>query len=72
LFAAAGPVEALRTPLLDELEDLLGTFSSLVRPAQNAVVRVVASLLADPESMEAERDLATALLVLARIMDSAR
>ena len=56
-------------PLLDELEDLLGTFSSLVRPAQNAVVRVVASLLADPESSEAERDLATALLVLARIME---
>jgi hypothetical protein len=69
LLAAAGPVEALRTPLLDELEDLLGTFSSLVRPSQNAVVRVVASLLADPESMEAERDLATALLVLARIME---
>jgi len=69
LFAAAGPVEALRTPLLEELEDLLGMFSSLVRPAQNAVVRVVASLLADPESTEAERDLATALLVLARIME---
>ena len=69
MFAAAGPVEALRTPLLEELEDLLGMFSSLVRPAQNAVVRVVASLLADPESTEAERDLATALLVLARIME---
>ena len=69
MFAAAGPVEALRTPLLEELEDLLGMFSSLVRPAQNAVVRVVASLLADPESTEAERDLATALIVLARIME---
>lgn len=44
-------------------------FSSLARPAQNAVVRVVASVLADSESTQAERDLATALLVLARIMD---
>jgi hypothetical protein len=69
LFAAAGPVEALRTPLHHELEDLLGMFSSLARPAQNAVVRVVASVLADSESTQAERDLATALLVLARIMD---
>ncbi len=69
MFAAAGPVEALRTPLLDELEDLLGTFASLVRPAQIAVVRAVASVVADPESTEAERDLATALLVLARIME---
>ena len=69
MFAAAGPVEALRTPLLNELEDLLGLFSGLVKPAQNAVIRVVASLVADPESTEAERDLATALLVLARIME---
>ena len=69
MFAAAGPVEALRTPLLDELEDLLGTFASLVRPAQVAVLRSVASLAADPELTEAERDLATALLVLARIME---
>ena len=69
MFAAAGPVEALRTPLLDELEDLLGTFASLLRPAQLAVVRAVASLAADPELTDAERNLATALLVLARIMD---
>jgi hypothetical protein len=69
MFAAAGPVEALRTPLLDELEELLGTFASLVRPAQIAVVRAVAALAADPELTEVERDLATALLVLARIMD---
>jgi hypothetical protein len=64
VFAAVGPVEALRTPLLYELEDLLGTFTDLVRPAQDAVIRVVASLVADPESSQAERDLATALLVL--------
>jgi len=70
VFAAAGPVEALRTPLFDELEDLLGAFCGLVSPAQDAVTRVASSLVTDPESSEAERDLATALIVLAAAFDA--
>ena len=66
MSAAAATVEALRTPLLDELEEILGAFASLTKPAQNAVAVVVASLTRDPELTAAERDLATALYVLAR------
>jgi hypothetical protein len=66
VLTAAATVEALRTPLFDELEEILGAFSSLVKPAQEAVADVVATLAKDPESTNAERDLAIALLVLAR------
>ena len=66
MIAAAATVEALRTPLFDELEEILGAFASLTKPAQNAVAVVVASLMRDLELTAAERDLATALYVLAR------
>jgi hypothetical protein len=67
VIAAAARVEALRTPLFDELEEILGTFAVLTKPAQEAVTAVVASLVGDPASTEAERDLAIALLVLATV-----
>jgi len=66
VIAAAATVEALRTPLFDELEEILGAFASLGKPAQNAVAVVVASLMKDSAATAAERDLATALYVLAR------
>jgi hypothetical protein len=66
VIAVAATVEALRTPLFDELEEILGAFASLVKPAQDAVVAVVMSLIDDPAATRAERDLATALYVLAR------
>jgi L-asparaginase/Glu-tRNA(Gln) amidotransferase subunit D len=65
ISAAATVGEAVTTPLSDELEEILGAFASLVKPAQKAVTVVVASLMGDPESTDAERNLATALLVLA-------
>src|SRR5579864_2623926 len=68
VLAAAGPVEALRTPLLDELEDLLGAFASLTPPARTAVVEVVVSVAQDPDATQPEREIATALLVLANAL----
>lgn len=66
MIAAAATVdEALTTPLVDELEEILGAFASLPKPAQEAITVVVASLMGDPESTDAERELATALFVLA-------
>ena len=65
MIAAAATVEALRTPLFDELEEILGAFASLPRPAQTAVASTVATLINDPELTPAECDLATALFVLA-------
>ena len=67
MISAAATVEALRTPLFDELEEILGAFAALTKPAQEAVTAVVASLVVDPESTQAERDLAIALLVLAKV-----
>jgi hypothetical protein len=65
IAAAATVDEALTTPLLDELEEILEAFASLAKPAQDAIAVVVASLLTDPQSTDAERELATALFVLA-------
>ena len=67
MIAAAATVNesAERTPLFDELEEILGAFAALGKPAQNAITVVVASLMRDPESTDAERDLATALFVVA-------
>lgn len=65
ISAAATVDRASSTPLLDELEEILGEFSSLTKSAQNAIGVVVASLIRDTESTAAERDLATALFVLA-------
>jgi hypothetical protein len=65
---AAATVEATRTPLFDELETTLGGFSSLVKPAQHAVATVARSLVADSLLTEAERDLSTALFVLAQAL----
>jgi hypothetical protein len=72
VIAAAATVEALRTPLFDELEEILGTFASLTKPAQNAVTVVVASLTRDRELTAAERELATALFVLATVLTCRR
>jgi hypothetical protein len=55
----------LRTPLFDELEETLGSFSTLPRPAQLAVTTVARALVDDPAVADDERDLATAVLVLA-------
>jgi hypothetical protein len=66
IAAAATVGEAATSPLLDELEEILGSFASLAKPAQNAITDVVASLMRDPGSTAAERALATALYVLAR------
>ncbi len=66
ITAAATVGEAASTPLLDELEELLGAFASLAKPAQDAVTVVVASLIRDTGATAAERSLATALFVLAR------
>ena len=66
MIAAAATVdEAVTTPLLDELEEILEAFASLAKPAQEAIAVVVASLMVDPQSTDAERELATALFVLA-------
>jgi hypothetical protein len=65
IAAAATVDEALTTPLLAELEEILEAFASLAKPAQDAIAVVVASLLTDPQSTDAERELATALFVLA-------
>jgi hypothetical protein len=62
---AAATVEATRSPLLDELEQMLVAFSSLAKPAQLAVTAVAQSLAEDDGVTEAERDLSTAVLVLA-------
>jgi hypothetical protein len=61
---AAAPLEATRTPLLDELEEILGRFANLGQPAQDAVVAVAAALIGDYDTTEAERDAAAALVVL--------
>jgi hypothetical protein len=66
ITAAATVGEAASTPLLDELEEILGAFASLAKPAQDAITVVVASLIGDTESTAAERNLATALFVLAK------
>jgi hypothetical protein len=65
IAAAATVDEALTTPLLDELEEILEAFASLAKPARDAITVVVASLMTDPQSTDAERELATALFVLA-------
>ena len=66
MISAAATVEALRTPLFDELEEILGAFASLAKPVQDAITVVVASLIGDTEATVAERQLATALFVLAK------
>jgi hypothetical protein len=68
LSTAAATVEATRTPLCDELETTLGGLSLLVKPAQHAVATVARSLAADGLLTEAERDLSTALFVLAQAL----
>jgi hypothetical protein len=66
ITAAATVGEAASTPLFDELEEILGAFASLAKPAQDAVTVVVASLIGDTGATAAERSLATALYVLAK------
>jgi hypothetical protein len=63
IAAAATVEEASPTPLFVELEEILGTFTSLAKPAQHAVTDVVTSLMRDPDLTAAERVLATALYV---------
>ena len=52
--------------LLEELEGVLGTFVALPPPAREAVVAAVASLVAETETTDDEREAAIALLALAR------
>ncbi len=66
ITAAATVEEAASTPLIDELEEILGAFASLAKPAQDAITVVVASLIGDAGATAAERNLATALFVLAK------
>jgi hypothetical protein len=64
MSTAAALVEATRTPLLDELEEVLGCFADLGRPAQDAVVAVATSLIGDRGATEAEQHMATVLVAL--------
>jgi hypothetical protein len=61
---AAAPLDATRTLLLAELEEILGCFANLGEPAQDAVVAVATSLIGDCDTTEAEQHAAAALVVL--------
>jgi hypothetical protein len=67
IAAAVTVEEASPTPLFVELEEILGSFASLAKPAQRAVAEVVESLIVERNLSVAERALATALLVLATV-----
>jgi hypothetical protein len=66
VHAAAASVEAIRTPLLDELEKLLERFVGLGRPAQVAVAAVAAAIAEDDGATYVEQ-CAAATLVARRL-----
>ena len=65
MSTAAATVEATRTPLVDELVEVVGAYACLPHSAQHAVAEFARSLCEDPEATSFERDLAATVLVLA-------